>query len=109
MVDSKDIKLTNSNQNNNDKVLSDNHTMSFDFVSPKGRLIKGQCKQVIAPSVDGEIGILYDHEPVLTGMKAGQVRITKKEDVVKVNITGGFLSVDSNEITIVADWAEIVK
>jgi F-type H+-transporting ATPase subunit epsilon len=102
-----------------DEMTNSDKLMSFDFVSPRGRVLQGSCRQIIAPSVDGEIGILYDHEPVLTGLKSGQVRISHVQDksnengsireIIKVNVTGGFLSVDSNEITVVADSAEIVS
>ncbi|MDR2748287.1 MAG: ATP synthase F1 subunit epsilon [Bifidobacteriaceae bacterium] len=84
------------------------HIMQYDFVSPAGKIMDGKCVQVIAPSVEGEIGILYDHEPILTALKEGQVRISDEKVVHKVEITGGFLSVDSNEITIVADSAKVL-
>ncbi|MDR3152604.1 MAG: hypothetical protein LBT85_04035 [Bifidobacteriaceae bacterium] len=100
-------------------MIEKSRLLSFDFVSPRGRVLQGNCRQIVAPSVDGEIGILYDHEPVLTGLKAGQIRISnvqnsndeksKEQEIVKVNVTGGFLSVDSNEVIIVVDLAEIVS
>ncbi|MDR2799552.1 MAG: ATP synthase F1 subunit epsilon [Bifidobacteriaceae bacterium] len=89
-------------------VENSEHIMQYDFVSPAGKVMEGRCVQVIAPSVEGEIGILFDHEPILTALKEGQVRITDEKTVHRIDITGGFLSVDSNEITIVADSAKVL-
>lgn len=64
---------------------------------------------IVAPAADGEIGILAGHTPLLSLLKAGRVRITPTQgDRVTVSVAGGFLSVDDDQITVVADAAEIL-
>jgi len=63
---------------------------------------------VVAKTTEGEIGILAGHEPMLGVLSAGEVRITTKSgEKVTASAEDGFLSVDNNQVTIVAGQAEI--
>lgn len=79
--------------------------LSVECVTPSGVLFSGEAKMVIAPTSHGEIGILTDHEPLLASLKKGVVRIKKDEsgDPIKIDIIGGFISVDQNQIEIAVD------
>lgn len=61
---------------------------------------------VVAPSVDGEVGILPHHAPLLTLLQIGELRVTKGADEQSIVIAGGFLEVLNNRVTILADVAE---
>ena len=62
---------------------------------------------VSAPAADGDVGILPGHAPLLSVLRAGLVRITPVEgDERHVRIDSGFLSVDSNRVTVVVDTVE---
>jgi F-type H+-transporting ATPase subunit epsilon len=68
---------------------------------------------VIAPSVAGQIGLLAGHEPVMTMLGEGDVKISSSDDnsatnVTTINISGGFLSMYDNEVTVVADDAQVL-
>ena len=61
---------------------------------------------LIVPGVEGELGVLTLHAPLLTMIKPGVLRIVKGDDEVEMAITGGFIEVRDNRITILADAAE---
>ncbi|MCH7836751.1 MAG: F0F1 ATP synthase subunit epsilon [Chloroflexi bacterium] len=62
--------------------------------------------RLIVPGVEGELGVLTLHAPLLTMIKPGLMRIVKGEEEVEIAITGGFIEVRDNRITILADAAE---
>lgn len=82
--------------------------LEVDLVAADRKVWSGPARQVSAPAADGEIGILVGHTPLLAVLRAGHVRITTAEgSKVEASITGGFLSVDSDTVTIVADSVEM--
>ncbi len=62
--------------------------------------------QLIVPGVEGELGVLTLHAPLLTMIQPGVLRIVKGDDEAEIAITGGFIEVRDNRITILADAAE---
>ena len=82
--------------------------LEVDLVAADRKVWSGPARQVSAPAADGEIGILVGHTPLLAVLRAGQVRITSADgENVAAVISGGFLSVDSDTVTIVADSVEM--
>jgi len=62
--------------------------------------------RLIVPGVEGELGVLTLHAPLLTMIQPGVMRIVKEGDEVEMAITGGFIEVRDNRVTILADAAE---
>ena len=84
------------------------NTMRVDLVSAEKAVWSGQAKQVIAKTVEGEIGILANHEPLLAILASGEVRITLPEgERIFANAEDGFLSVEKNVVRIVARHAQL--
>ena len=84
-------------------------SLRVSLVSADQEVWSGEAKQVIARTTEGEIGILVGHEPLLAILGAGEVRVTLVEGgVVKANAEDGFLSVENNNVTIVARNASLV-
>lgn len=83
--------------------------MQVSIVSADHQVWSGEATQVIAKTVDGEIGILAGHEPVLAILAEGEVRITTAAgEKLVVNAEGGFFSVNQNAIEVVASRAALV-
>lgn len=81
--------------------------LTVDIVAPDRTLWSGTAERVIAPSVEGEIGLLANHEPVLALLRAGTVRVrTSGTETHEFAIERGFVSFDHNVITIGAVPAE---
>jgi len=81
--------------------------LTVDIVGPDRVLWSGTAERVIAPSVEGEIGLLANHEPVLSVLRAGTVRVHGEAGQTDLEISGGFVSFDHNVITIVAETVEL--
>ncbi len=62
--------------------------------------------RMIVPGIVGELGVLPRHAPLLTMIQPGVLRIVKGEDEVEMAITGGFIEVRENRVTVLADAAE---
>lgn len=83
--------------------------LQVDVVAADREVWSGEATRVVARTSDGEIGILPQHEPVLGVLASGEVRIvTAKGENLRANADGGFLSVENDRVTIVADQAELI-
>lgn len=80
-------------------------TLSFSLVSPERELFSGDVKQVDAPGIEGEFGVLPQHAPFMTVLKPGVVRIHEASGVTPVFVRGGFADVTPAGLTILAEEA----
>ena len=62
--------------------------------------------EVVVPGIDGELTVLPMHAPLMTMIKPGVMRIIKGSDETEMAITGGFLEVREDRVTVIADAAE---
>ena len=62
--------------------------------------------EVVAPGSEGELTVLPMHAPLLTMIKPGVLRIVKGAEDIEMAVTGGFLEVRDDRVTILADAAE---
>lgn len=69
-------------------------------------LLDDNVDMVIAPAVDGEVGILPHHAPLITVLQIGELRVKKGADEQSIVIAGGFMEVFEGKVTILADAAE---
>ena len=81
--------------------------IEVEIVGAEGKLWSGSARQVSAKAGEGEIGILAGHEPVLSVLQPGEVRVFPERGAQpeRWQVEGGFLSFDSNHLTIVVDDA----
>jgi F-type H+-transporting ATPase subunit epsilon len=83
--------------------------LNVSVVSADQQVWAGEASMVIAKTVEGEIGILAGHEPLLAILAAGEVRVnaTNGERII-ARADDGFLSVENDTVTIVARDAELI-
>jgi F-type H+-transporting ATPase subunit epsilon len=89
--------------------MADAHTIHVDVVSAEGEIFSGLAEMVFAPGSEGELGIAPRHAPLLTLLKAGEVRVKTAEAEHSIYVGGGALEVQPNKITILADTAVRAK
>ena len=83
--------------------------LQVELVSPDRMVWTGSATMVVARTVDGEIGVLPGHTPVLALISDGDIRITPVEGpVVHAQAAGGFLSIEHDRVTIVSEHASLV-
>lgn len=79
-------------------------------VSAERSVWKGAAKSVVAKTPDGEIGIMPGHEPVLALLVESPLRIEEPDGrKLVVAVHGGFFSVDSNTVNVIAEVAEFAE
>jgi F-type H+-transporting ATPase subunit epsilon len=87
--------------------LSDK-TLRVELVAADKAVWSGEAKLVVAKTVEGEIGLMPGHEPMLAILANGEVRVTKPEgEVLVVTADDGFLSVEHDVVTVVARNASL--
>ncbi|MEN9517269.1 MAG: hypothetical protein RLZZ159_1135 [Actinomycetota bacterium] len=83
-----------------DKVLT------VEFVTPEKRVWSGKATMVSARTLEGDLGILPDHSPLLGVLVDGKVSIkTDSGSIEEFNVSGGFLSVANNRVSVLGESA----
>lgn len=81
-------------------------TVHCNIVSAEEQLFSGLVERVVARGAVGELGIEAGHAPLLTPLVPGTVRVVKQNgDEEIVYVSGGYLEVQPNTVTILADTA----
>ena len=81
-------------------------TFNLTIVSAERKIFEGEVKQIQTTGVEGELGILPGHTPLLTAIKPGIVKFTLQDGNEEViYVSGGFLEVQPNIVTVLADVA----
>ena len=82
--------------------------LNVSLVAVDRKIWSGTATMVVAKTLEGEIGILPRHEPVLALLANSPVRITTSDgSVIQAAVHGGFFSVDSDNVAILAESAEL--
>jgi F-type H+-transporting ATPase subunit epsilon len=82
-------------------------TLRCEVVTVERIVYQGDVDIVLAPGIEGQLGILPKHAPLITALTEGELIIRKEgEEDVNIAIGGGFLEVNNNKVTILADTAE---
>lgn len=83
--------------------------MKLEIVTPLGKIFAGNIKEVTLPGSEGEFGVLENHTPVVSTLKAGVIDIVKedgKKDVVAIN--WGYVDVSPKCVNVLVDEAVAV-
>ncbi len=82
------------------------NTIHVDIVSAEGQIFSGEASMVFVPGSQGELGIAPRHAPLLTTLKAGEVRVQSDgAEEQSFYVGGGTLEIQPNRVTVLADTA----
>lgn len=82
------------------------NTIHVDIVSAEGEIYSGPAAMVFVPAVQGELGIAPRHAPLLTTLKAGEVRVQVPDgEELGFYVGGGALEIQPQRVTVLADTA----
>ena len=81
--------------------------LQCDIVTPESKLFSDVVHFVVLPGSDGEMGVLEGHEPVVTTLKTGTVRVEPEQGATPISfiVGGGYAQIDGQHATILADRA----
>jgi F-type H+-transporting ATPase subunit epsilon len=79
--------------------------LHFEFVSPETVLFSGDADQVDLPGIEGDLGVLPGHAPMVTLLRPGIVTIMREGQREPVVVVGGFAEMGPGGLTLLADRA----
>ena len=80
------------------------------IVTAEQSVYDGDIEMLVAPTPDGEIGIMTNHHPLVTKLGPGAIRVVKTDKSEEVLFTsGGFLEVNKNKVILLADVVENIE
>ncbi len=80
-----------------------------DIVTPAAKLLSCEATMVVVPGVEGEMGFLAGHAPLVSVLADGEIRLTPADgDMKRFEVKGGYVQVTDSKVIILADSAEPV-
>ncbi|GAG88090.1 unnamed protein product [marine sediment metagenome] len=81
-------------------------SIRLDIVTAEGVVYSEEVDVVVAPGIEGQLGILPHHAPLMTTLQVGELRVRKGGEEFSLAISGGFLEVRPDRVIVLADAAE---
>ncbi len=79
--------------------------LTLEIVTPEARVFSDTIDAVVIPTVEGEIGVLPGHIPLVTQMENGELRITKNGATLYLAVGKGFAQVAADSVSVLAENA----
>ena len=79
--------------------------LTLEIVTPEARVYSDTIDTVVIPTVEGEVGILPGHIPLLTQVEDGELRVTKGGVTQFLAVSGGFAEVEADTVRVLAEHA----
>jgi F-type H+-transporting ATPase subunit epsilon len=84
-------------------------TLIVEIVTPERIVYTNEVEMVVAPTIDGEIGVLPLHAPLVGALKGGEVRVKIGDTIEWFAVSGGYIQVHEDKVIILADDAEVAS
>jgi F-type H+-transporting ATPase subunit epsilon len=79
--------------------------LTLEIVTPAAKVYSDTVDSVVVPTVEGEIGVLPGHIPLLTQVEHGELRVTKGNTTSWLAVGGGFAQIDGDRVRVLAEHA----
>ena len=80
-------------------------SLTLEIVTPEAKVYSDTIDSVVIPTVEGEIGVLPGHIPLLTQIEHGELRVTKGATSLLLAVSGGFAQIDGDRVRVLAEHA----
>jgi len=79
--------------------------LRVSVITPEATIYEGEADQVVAPAVNGSMGILKGHAPLMALLGTGTLRIDRGREQKSFAVSGGFLQVVDDTVTVLSESA----
>ena len=83
------------------------HKLLCEVVSPERIVYSGEADMVVATGVEGELGIMAKHVPLVVPLEIGEMRVLNDNEHLHIAVLGGYLEFRDDRLTVLADAAEL--
>jgi F-type H+-transporting ATPase subunit epsilon len=80
--------------------------IQLEVVTPERRVVNQEVDSVNVPGSNGELGILPGHTPLISQLRTGVLTFTDGESKRQMHVSGGFVEVNSDRVSVLAEVAE---
>lgn len=80
--------------------------LNLEIVTPERKVLSEAVDAVTIPTTSGEVGILTNHAPLISSLKSGILSFSKSGSTERMVVSGGFVEVSANNVSVLADIAE---
>ncbi|MCJ7522930.1 MAG: F0F1 ATP synthase subunit epsilon [Dehalococcoidia bacterium] len=80
--------------------------LSLEIVTAERLVYSADVDVIIAPGIEGQLGILPQHAPLMTMLQPGELMVRRDGEEQSIFVSGGFLEVQGDKVTVLADTAE---
>lgn len=80
--------------------------IQLEVVTPERRVLAEQVDTVTVPGLDGELGILPGHTPLISQLRTGVLSYLQGERTTQLHVSGGFVEVADDKVSVLAEIAE---
>jgi F-type H+-transporting ATPase subunit epsilon len=80
--------------------------LAVAVITPSATVFEGEADMVVVPAWDGEVGFLRDHAPMMAILGDGVMRVTLDGKEQRFHVTGGFVQVADNVVSVLSERAE---
>jgi F-type H+-transporting ATPase subunit epsilon len=80
-------------------------SLILEIVTPEAKVYSDTIDSVVIPTVEGEIGVLPGHIPLLTQVSDGELRVSKGTEILILAVSGGFAEIDGDSVRVLAENA----
>jgi F-type H+-transporting ATPase subunit epsilon len=83
--------------------------LAVDILTPEKKVLQTEVDSVVVPAMEGELGILADHAPLVAQLQPGEIRLRTDQGIRFFAVSGGFVEVLTNHVSIFAETAEMAE
>ena len=83
--------------------------INLEIVTPEKKVVSETVDSVSVPTAKGEIGIMPSHAPLISTLRAGVLSYSKAGTTSEMVVSGGFVEVSTDKVSVLADIAEVTE
>lgn len=80
-------------------------TLKLEIVTPEAKTYSDDVDSVVIPGVEGEMGVLPQHVPLMTKLAPGELRVAKGQEEIRLAVGEGFVEISQTSVTVLTDMA----